>query len=60
MRSWKTTIVGGLLILGAVSQVGLGILNGDLASVKEIIPQFIEGLIGIGFIFTRDDKKTRR
>jgi len=52
--------VGGLLILGAVSQVGLGILNGDLVSVKEIIPQFIEGLIGIGFIFTRDDKKTRR
>jgi hypothetical protein len=55
--SWKTTVLGILALIAAVSQGGIAFLDGDPStSVNfETIGLAIMGLIGL---FTRDNDKT--
>ena len=55
-RSWRTTLVGVLMILGLVANAGVTILDGDPATTVDL-KILLAGLgVGWGFIVARDQK----
>jgi len=56
MVSWRTTVFGVLVILGALVAVGKAFLDGDPATVPDWGAVWVAILAGIGLIKARDQK----
>lgn len=55
--SWKTTITGALILIGALASAGIALLDGNPATNVNFEEVFA-ALSGIGLIAARDDNKT--
>lgn len=56
MKSWRTTITGGLTILVAIGAATLQFLN--TGALPPLEPVFTTVALGIGLLFARDNKVT--
>ncbi len=60
MNSIKTTIVGVLIILGALAIAGRALLDKDPETIVNYELLAGEIVVGLGFFMTRDNTKTSR
>jgi hypothetical protein len=60
MKSWNTTIIGVLLILGTFTIVGLDLLQDGKIGDKswQMVVLLVVPLTGVGFVMSRDNGKT--
>jgi hypothetical protein len=57
MKSWKTTALGILTVLGALSAAGLALLDGDPETVPNWTAVGTAITAGVGLIFARDNDR---
>lgn len=55
MKSWKTTVMGVLAILGAIISAATGLINGTVIDWTAVMAAI---LAGIGLIFAKDSQVT--
>ena len=56
MVSWRTTVFGVLVILGALVAVGVAFLDGDPSTVPDWGAVWVAVLAGVGLIKARDQQ----
>jgi len=57
--SWKTSVLGWLVLIGSVISGGIGLLDSDPATTFNI-NEIITAMGGVGLIAARDDKVTSK
>lgn len=57
MNNPKTTIMGGLVVLGALAQIAVHWMSGTTTGISEHITEIVAALAGLGLIAAKDGGK---
>lgn len=56
-KSWKTTVIGIAVLLGAIASAAIALVDGDPTTTINI-SEIVAALVGIGFIASKDGDVT--